>query len=139
MITDRVSTTGLMFILSNLYPHYQLPIILSVTLDIYSHWTQVYSTYASGSGSHKSAAAESSLVLRFYYSKKALFIFCFGAEAFVLCAYLIHFKPELMDIPAISVFVYAVTTIFLVKQFIHIVQLWAAMNTVADLDILEKQ
>ena len=44
-----------------------------------------------------------------------------------------------MDIPAFFAFVYAVGAIFLAKQFIHIVQLWAAMNAVADLDILEKK
>ena len=139
MITDRVSTTGLMFILSNLYPQYQVCFILAVTLDIYSHWTQVYSTYATGSLSHKSSAGDSSIILRFYYSKKPLFLFCFSAEAFILAVYWIHFEPWLMDIPAFFAFTYAVGALFFGKQLIHIVQLWAAMNQVADLDVLEKK
>ena len=139
MITDRVSTTGMLFILSHLYPAYQIPIIVSVALDIFSHWTQVDSTYASGGVSHKASAGSRSAILKIYYSKVGLFSFCFGAEAFVVGVYWVHFEPWLMEVAALKGFLYLMGALFLIKQFFHAVQLLYAMATVADLDLEEKR
>lgn len=41
MVTDRVSTCGLLVILSRLYPDYLLVFTLLIVLDITSHWFHV--------------------------------------------------------------------------------------------------
>ncbi len=41
MVTDRVSTCGLLVIVSHLYPVYSLYFILLIVLDIASHWFHV--------------------------------------------------------------------------------------------------
>lgn len=41
MVTDRVSTCGLLIIISHFYPQYKLTCIFLVVLDITSHWFHV--------------------------------------------------------------------------------------------------
>lgn len=41
MVTDRVSTCGLLIILSHYYPTYTLAFVMLVVLDITSHWFHV--------------------------------------------------------------------------------------------------
>lgn len=41
MVTDRVSTCGLLVIVSHLYPVNKLYFILLIVLDITSHWFHV--------------------------------------------------------------------------------------------------
>jgi len=41
MVTDRVSTCGLLVILSNIYPDFSLNFIMLIILDIASHWFHV--------------------------------------------------------------------------------------------------
>ena len=41
MVTDRVSTCGLLVILSNLYPTYSFYFISLIVIDIFSHWFHV--------------------------------------------------------------------------------------------------
>lgn len=46
MVTDRVSTCGLLVIVSHLYPVYSLYFILLIVLDIASHWFHVMRYYS---------------------------------------------------------------------------------------------
>lgn len=41
MVTDRVSTLGLLVVLSHLYPSYLLGFIALIVIDIMSHWFHV--------------------------------------------------------------------------------------------------
>jgi CDP-diacylglycerol--inositol 3-phosphatidyltransferase len=41
MVTDRVSTCGLLVILSQFYPQYSFWFIFLIVLDITSHWFHV--------------------------------------------------------------------------------------------------
>lgn len=41
MVTDRVSTMGLLVVLSHLYPSYLLGFITLMVIDIMSHWFHV--------------------------------------------------------------------------------------------------
>lgn len=41
MVTDRVSTMGLLVVLSHLYPSYLLGFISLMVIDIMSHWFHV--------------------------------------------------------------------------------------------------
>ena len=49
----RLSTTGLLTILCMLYNEYHLLFLGLIVLDIFSHWFQMYSTFVSGSSTHK--------------------------------------------------------------------------------------
>ena len=41
MVTDRVSTCGILAILSHLYPEYFFVFIMLLVLDVMSHWFHV--------------------------------------------------------------------------------------------------
>eukprot|EP00891_Asterochloris_glomerata_P000632 jgi/Astpho2/632/Aster-04474 len=75
MVTDRVSTTGLLLLLTAAYPHLQLYFMLLVTLDLASHWYQMYATLAAGGITHKDIDSHSMLV-RYYYQHRIFMGFC---------------------------------------------------------------
>jgi phosphatidylglycerophosphate synthase len=53
MVTDRLSTAGLLAVLGMLYPRSYMVFLAIMFLDIFSHWFQMYSTFISGSETHK--------------------------------------------------------------------------------------
>ena len=53
MVTDRVSTTGLLAILCYFVPHLQIVWLSLVSLDLFSHWFQMYAALACGASTHK--------------------------------------------------------------------------------------
>ena len=53
MVTDRLSTAGLLAVLGMLYPRSYMAFLGLMFLDIFSHWFQMYSTFISGSETHK--------------------------------------------------------------------------------------
>ena len=89
MITDRVSTCGLLLIVSHLYPTYIVHFAMLIVLDIASHWFHVMSVTAH----HKSDAAleHRNPILRWYYSVYVLFGYCcVGTELFYVLLYVLH-------------------------------------------------
>ena len=60
----RVSTTGLLLLLTAAYPHLQLYFMLLVTLDLASHWYQMYATLAAGGITHKVQGSTYALLLQ---------------------------------------------------------------------------
>ena len=53
MVTDRLATAGLLAVLGMLYPRSYMVFLALMFLDIFSHWFQMYSTFISGSETHK--------------------------------------------------------------------------------------
>lgn len=49
----RLSTTGLLLILSLRFPKWYFAFLLLISLDIFSHWLQMYSSLVAGDISHK--------------------------------------------------------------------------------------
>eukprot|EP00808_Paulinella_micropora_P023128 g32248.t1 len=99
MVTDRTATTCLCILLGQLYPQFILVLTGLVTLDIFSHWAQMYASLSAKKESHKDNAHP---LLRLYYSRKILFTVCFWNEAFFLTAYMIGrgFEGQkVLDIP----------------------------------------
>lgn len=93
MVTDRVSTCGLLVVISHLYPTYNLAFILLIVLDITSHWFHVQSV----SAHHKSKEAleHRNALLQWYYSIYPLFGYCcVGTEAFYILLYVLHHFPH---------------------------------------------
>eukprot|EP00494_Astrolonche_serrata_P026103 UN26364 len=90
MITDRLSTMFLSFVLAMDYPNYWYLFAGFSLLDIGSHWLHFVSKLQGGNDSHKDAHNR---ILRFYYTgyimegvqfSYALFVVCVGQEAFLL-------------------------------------------------------
>lgn len=53
MVTDRVATSCLLATLCVLYPRWQVLFLALLSLDIFSHWFQMFSTGARGNTTHK--------------------------------------------------------------------------------------
>ena len=95
MVTDRVSTCGLLVIVSHLYPKYMFHFAMLIVLDITSHWFHVMSV----SAHHKSKEAleHRNALLQWYYSIYPLFGYCcVGTELFYVLLYVIHHFPNPM-------------------------------------------
>lgn len=130
MITDRVSTCGLLFTLSQLYPEYSLFFMLLAVLDITSHWFHVMSV----SAHHKSAGAlvERNPLLQWYYSIYPLFGYCcVGAEFFYIFLYMYYFVPNEV---VYKLCFYGCLPACVLKQVVNIVQLTDAATAIAQAD-----
>lgn len=107
MVTDRISTCGLLVVVSHIYPDYSLYFILLIILDVASHWfhvmrffNEVLNFYPdnsiccfSVSAHHKSKEAleHRNPILKWYYSVYVLFGYCcVGTELFYVLLYVIH-------------------------------------------------
>ena len=96
MVTDRVSTTGLLALLVALHPAHCLIFLALLQLDIFSHWFQMYAAQLAGAASHKDVASRSWLV-RTYYSNRIFMGFCcVCCEVCYLALYLLHW-PDWRD------------------------------------------
>ncbi|CAM9337254.1 unnamed protein product, partial [Chrysoparadoxa australica] len=93
MVTDRVSTAGLLLILGGFYPDLSLWFLMLMILDIASHWMHVSSVQ----GHHKSAGSLEgrNWLLRLFYGSYPFFAYlCVGTEVFYIILYLLHFLPD---------------------------------------------
>lgn len=86
LITDRSSTLGLSFILTNLYPKAVKSFAIFSSLDVFSHWLQFASALEADATTHKQS---NFWVLNFYYCfPHALLATCIGQEMFLVLLYL---------------------------------------------------
>lgn len=140
MVTDRVSTCGLLAILSSVpaYSEYRFAFVMLISLDVFSHWFHV----ASVSGHHKSSSAllHRNPLLQWYYSIYPLFGFCcVGTELFYVYLYYksvaSHMPIASLDTPIIQATIF--NTLFAacaLKQAVNIVQLCSAGFAIAEID-----
>lgn len=142
MVTDRCSTTGLLYLLSGEYgsPIFRLTYLFLILLDISSHWCQMYST-ASLQTHHKSDKGNAGrfFLVRWYYRYYYFFGYCcVGAEfTYILLYVLAHIgdgdvkalceKALLVCVPACGV-----------KQIVNVFQLSSACHAVAEQDATVK-
>ncbi|MQM00429.1 hypothetical protein Taro_033164 [Colocasia esculenta] len=134
MVTDRVSTTCLLVILSHFYsPGFIFLALLA--LDISSHWLQMYSTFLSGKASHKDVKDSSNWLFKAYYGHRLFMGFC--CVLYIILFLLAEKQPEsvvgvfvdtvkqrsLLSVPfAFALFGWAI------KQIVNVIQ----MKTAAD-------
>ena len=133
MVTDRISTAGLLAILSGFYERYSIAFVYLIMLDVGSHWLQTHSGFITDAkqDNHKNLG-ESFFLLRLYYTNRnVLGIVCLGAEVFLLLLYFNHFYPKLMFNMYYNYFFYANFAIYVFKQIISIIQIFGASSRIA--------
>ena len=139
MVTDRISTAGLLAVLSGFYPDHSTIFVYLIMLDVGSHWLQTHSGFLVNvkNDNHKNLG-EKFFLLRLYYSNRyVLGIVCLGAEVFLLLLYFNHFYPELMKNQYYLNFYNANFTIYVFKQLISIIQIFGASSRIAVWDAKE--
>ncbi|KAL5971759.1 CDP-diacylglycerol--inositol 3-phosphatidyltransferase [Taenia solium] len=138
MLSDRCTTTCLLFTLGVFYPRYLFLFQMSACIDIASHWLHVQSSIQSGSSSHKTISLDGNPLLRVYYTNRViLFIMCAGNELFYTMLYLLHFikGPTWIYL----VILYLSLPIAFLKTLISLVHLYAAAVNMAGIDAFERE
>ncbi|KAJ2310338.1 phosphatidylinositol synthase 1 (CDP-alcohol phosphatidyltransferase1) [Coemansia sp. RSA 2611] len=139
MVTDRCTTTVLLTYLAQLYDSRVLALIfcLIISLDISSHYMQMYSQLITGKTNHKQMDQNAHWILKAYYTdRKVLFAFCFGNEAFFLLLYLNKYLPYYALYLSVPLTL-AAFPISLIKNAINVVQLYESASDLARLDAAE--
>jgi len=133
MLTDRLSTACLLIVLSHLYPGYWGVFAALITLDIVSHWCQMYSKLALGRTSHKGSRNPA---LNFYYTfPYALLVFCVGNELCFVMLYLLSWRWSAEWSALWTVLMYVSFPVCVLKQVMNVVQLYDSCNEVCEMDL----
>lgn len=141
MVTDRVSTAGLLVILAQFYPSIQFVFQCLIVLDISSHWIQVYCNLLKGENSHKNVEENGNVLLRLYYtSRVVLFSMCAGNELFFAMLYLLHFTsgPVIFGVGLFKIIAILSFPVCFTKNAISVVQLIGGMENIANIDVSER-
>ena len=109
MVTDRISTAGLLAVLSGFYPDYSTCFVYLIMLDVGSHWLQTHSGFLVNvkNDNHKNLGEKFFLLKLYYTNRNVLGIVCLGAEVFLLLLYFKHFYPKFMENQLFAYFFYA--------------------------------
>lgn len=149
MITDRLSTLGLLFVLSGDYQNYdsdfgypifRLIFLSLVLLDIGSHWCQMYSTAVLGIH-HKTddANAGRNFLVRWYYKYYVFFGYlCVGAEFTYIIAYVRQFTANTQYHAILEFLQVIFLPACILKQLVNVMQLTSACYAVAESDANKK-
>ncbi|MCL7034261.1 hypothetical protein MKW94_014833 [Papaver nudicaule] len=150
MVTDRVSTACLLVVLSQCYRRPGSTIFLSLlSLDIASHWLQMYSTFLSGKATHKDVKDSTNWLFRLYYGNRAFMAYCCVASEllYIILFLLSETQSEsvievlltglkhgyLSFLVAIALFGWAI------KQAINVIQMKTAADVCVLYDLNRKQ
>ncbi|XP_078439471.1 putative CDP-diacylglycerol--inositol 3-phosphatidyltransferase 2 [Wolffia australiana] len=142
MVTDRVSTTCLLAILSQIYSP-GLCFLALLALDITSHWLQMYSTFLSGKASHKDVKDSKNWLFKAYYGNRLFMAYCCVAceVLYIMLLLIAEKQPESMTYilvnsvkqnPYLSVPLILSSVGWVVKQVVNVIQ----MKTAADACVL---
>ncbi len=137
MVTDRISTSGLLMILCNFYPDYDYLFVYLMMLDIGSHWLQTHSGFMDPqikNDNHKNLE-EKFWILNFYYKNRwGLLVVCLGAEIFLLLLYYLHFDKDLINSDWFKATLIVNGAIYVLKQFISVIQIVSASQRIVRFD-----
>lgn len=143
MVTDRCTTSALICFLCVSYPKYVVIFQLLVSLDLASHYMHMYATLSSGASSHKKVGSRSKLLQLYYSNTNVLFVVCAANELFFVGLYLFSFplkSPPYLGyyrgVPLSYATLMCIVTLplWLLKQFLNIVQMNQAALTLAECD-----
>jgi len=157
MVTDRCSTTGLLYVLDGEYSRWsnhddgdvsssaswRLLFLFLIILDISSHWCQMFSS-SSLKDHHKSKTANAGrfFLVRWYYGSYPFFGYCcVGAEFTYIALYVLRHLTE-ENTPYAWYVARAILTVCVpacaVKQVVNVSQLCSASYAVAARDAERK-
>jgi CDP-diacylglycerol--inositol 3-phosphatidyltransferase len=147
MVADRSATAGLCVILAQLYPDYLLAFIGAIALDISSHYYLIYATGIRGSASHKDSAQWSNNgLLKLYYGNKSFMdLLILGNELFYLLLYLDFYLVGMsLNLAGWQTNIWQLALIvclpiYFLKQTTNILQLQAAGQEIAKLDLVNRE
>ena len=139
MVTDRISTAGLLAVLSGFYPEYSTVFVYLIMLDVGSHWLQTHSGFLVNvkNDNHKNLGEKFFLLKLYYTNRNVLGIVCLGAEVFLLLLYFKHFYPKFMENQLFAYFFYANFVIYVFKQIISVIQIFGASSRISVWDAKE--
>ena len=137
MVTDRISTAGLLAILSGFYADYSVTFVYLIMLDVGSHWLQTHSGFLVNvkNDNHKNLGEKFFLLKLYYTNRNVLGIVCLGAEVFLLLLYFNHFYPKLMLNQIYRCFFFTNFAIYVFKQIVSIIQIFGASSRIAEWDV----
>ncbi|PVU94242.1 hypothetical protein BB561_002718 [Smittium simulii] len=134
MITDRCTTTVLLVYLAQLYKPIAVVYCFLISVDISSHYMQMYASLISGVSNHKQMDFSSYPILKAYYTNRnVLFWVCFGNEAFFILSYYQHYLTGYPRYFILSLLVIS-SPVFALKNIINIIQLFVASKQLATHD-----
>ena len=139
MVTDRISTAGLLAVLSGFYPDHSTIFVYLIMLDVGSHWLQTHSGFLVNvkNDNHKNLGEKFFLLRLYYTNRNVLGVVCLGAEVFLLLLYFNHFYPKFLENPFFLGFFYVNFAIYVFKQIISIIQIFGASSRIAVWDAKE--
>jgi len=140
MVTDRVSTNMLYFVLAIMFPDKYMCLGMMAALDYASHWFRMYAASMTGAH-HKAVGSNRNWLLRMYYTKKAfMLVCCVAQEAYLLAMYAGHWASKgarmnvfgVTDLGMVAEYVMMVAMPFAaLKQLINLIQLADASVEIA--------
>ncbi|KAI8320957.1 CDP-diacylglycerol--inositol 3-phosphatidyltransferase [Martensiomyces pterosporus] len=134
MVTDRCTTTVLLTYLAQLYPKLALVFCFLISLDISSHYMQMYSQLITGKTNHKQMDESAHWILKAYYTdRRVLFGFCFGNEAFFMLIYLMEYLDGFCFY-FVSFLALLAFPICVIKNTINVIQLYESAKDLAKRD-----
>lgn len=149
MLTDRLSTLGLLYVLSGDYqqqdlefgfPLFRLTFLALISLDIASHWSQMFSTAILGAH-HKGDDANTgrNFIVRLYYGNYFFFGYlCVATEILYIVAYTFQFTEGMSCHQLLKAIVYVAFPGCFLKQLVNVIQLFSACYAVAQKDAKSK-
>jgi len=137
MVTDRISTAGLLCVLSGFYREWSTAFVYLIMLDVGSHWLQTHSGFLVDvhQDNHKNLGEKWAILRLYYTNRNCLGIVCLGAEVFLLLLYINHFYN--FKNPIFMCFLYLNFVIYAYKQLVSIIQIFGASARIGDFDAKE--
>lgn len=146
MLTDRVSTMGLLMTLGHLYSEYFFVFQMLLVIDIVSHWIHFFSASLQGKTSHKVSDRQTNPLMRLYYESKLVLTGVCALEQIFYCSLFVyhhhhHQQQQLQEVSSGSNFstylmglilIGAPATLF--KNYINLLQTIGACKSLSGLD-----
>lgn len=141
MVTDRITTMGMLIILSWIFKdiHLKLLFMALAFLDISSHWFQMYAAAALRQH-HKSAETNKTrfILVRWFYTHYLFFGYCcVGAEFTYISLYILSYCQQSgFAFNALSAFLYFLCVpACAMKNIVNVFQLTSASYAIAEYDV----
>ncbi|KAJ3078136.1 hypothetical protein HK102_004712, partial [Quaeritorhiza haematococci] len=139
MVTDRSTTTCLLVHLTLLHPSLALLFQFLISLDLSSHYMQMYSSLTMGATSHKDVSKTANPLLRLYYTdRNVLFLVCAGNELFFILFYLLNWPDPSGSLHLLTILAVLMFPVCAFKQVVNVIQLISAIVYRADISTISR-